>query len=75
MWNATGKWIQANQTLEDQLWEAPELDIDNGIVAVADYWAADRNIPLSQRWPWDGTKGVYLLSGFHNVHCIVRDSI
>ena len=28
-------------------------------------------LPVAQRFPWDQSKGVYLLNGHHNLHCIV----
>ena len=27
-------------------------------------------LPQAQHWPWDGNKGIYLLNGFHNLHCL-----
>jgi hypothetical protein len=39
--------------------------------AAWDNWVVDPGIPRAQHWPWDGDKGVYLLNGFHNLHCLV----
>ena len=40
-------------------------------MAIPDGWATEHNLPPSQRFPWDTTKGVYTLSAFHTLHCLV----
>ncbi|KAH8779955.1 hypothetical protein F5883DRAFT_193783 [Diaporthe sp. PMI_573] len=57
-----------NLTLQDQLWH--DINIDVGVVALSDEWAAEHNLRTAQRFPWDQTKGIYLLHGFHNLHCL-----
>lgn len=57
-----------NETLQDQLWH--DIDIDPGVVALSDDWAAQHGLRTAQRFPWDQTKGVYLLHGYHNLHCL-----
>ena len=32
--------------------------------------AAKELLP-AQRFPWDATKGVYIIHGYHNLHCLV----
>jgi hypothetical protein len=27
-------------------------------------------LPRAQRFPWDDTKGIYLINAYHNMHCI-----
>lgn len=58
-----------NHSLADERWEA--LNINAGIVALPDKWATEHNLPPTQRFPWDPTKGVYTLSAFHTLHCLV----
>lgn len=57
-----------NETLQDQLWH--DINIDLGVVALSDEWAAQHDLRLAQRFPWDQTKGIYILHGFHNLHCL-----
>ncbi|OJJ04731.1 hypothetical protein ASPVEDRAFT_86114 [Aspergillus versicolor CBS 583.65] len=58
-----------NNTLQDALWDA--INIDDGIVALSDIYASKHDLPTAQlRFPWDLTKGVYVLHGFHNLYCV-----
>lgn len=40
-------------------------------VALKDSFSEPLGIPHSMRWPWDGSKGVYILQGGHELHCLV----
>jgi hypothetical protein len=31
----------------------------------------EHDLPVSQPFPWDDSKGIYLLHGHHNLHCVV----
>ena len=42
-----------------------------GIISLPDAYAQDKGLPRSQRWPWDPTRGIYILNGFHNFHCVL----
>lgn len=44
---------------------------DDGIIALDDEYVEKMGLPVSQRFPWDQNKGIYLLHGFHNLHCTV----
>lgn len=57
-----------NETVSDQLWK--DINIDHGVVALSDSWAAEHGLRTAQRFPWDQTKGIYILHGFHNLHCL-----
>ncbi|KAI1801823.1 hypothetical protein F4811DRAFT_532470 [Daldinia bambusicola] len=57
-----------NDTLQDQLWHS--INVDYGVVALSDAWAARHGLRAAQRFPWDPTKGIYILHGFHNLHCL-----
>lgn len=57
-----------NETLQNDLWH--NININYGLVALSDEWAAQRGLRTAQRFPWDQTKGVYILHGFHNLHCL-----
>ena len=53
-------------------WEYPRLD--DGIVALPDSWVASKGLPEAQRYPWDTSKGLYHLHGYHNLHCVASPS-
>ena len=57
-----------NHSLADERWEA--IDINDGIIVLDDDYALEHNLSPSQRFPWDPSKGVYLLNSFHNLHCL-----
>lgn len=58
-----------NQTLQDELWES--LRISPGVVALSDDFARSKGLHLSQRFPWDENYGIYFISGYHKLHCLV----
>ena len=62
------KYASENDTLRNQLWY--DINIDDGMVALSDDWAAQHDLRTAQRFPWDQSKGIYLLQGFHNLHCM-----
>ncbi|KAK7752076.1 hypothetical protein SLS62_006042 [Diatrype stigma] len=57
-----------NETLQDQLWY--DINVDAAVVALSDEWAAGHDLRTAQRFPWDQTKGIYILHGYHNLHCL-----
>lgn len=57
-----------NEKLQDGLWH--DINVDNGVVALSDEWAAQHGLRTAQRFPWDRKKGIYILHGFHNLHCL-----
>jgi hypothetical protein len=57
-----------NSTLRDELWYS--IDVDRAVVALSDEWALGHGLRTAQRFPWDESKGIYILHGFHNLHCL-----
>ncbi|KAL7622118.1 hypothetical protein AAE478_007620 [Parahypoxylon ruwenzoriense] len=57
-----------NETLQDQMWYG--INVDPAVVALSDEWALQHGLRTAQRFPWDQTKGIYILHGFHNLHCL-----
>ncbi|KAL8715404.1 MAG: hypothetical protein Q9220_000737 [cf. Caloplaca sp. 1 TL-2023] len=47
-----------------------DINIDLGNIALDDSYAQSMGPPRAQRFPWDPTKGVYLLNAHHNLHCM-----
>lgn len=58
-----------NDTEQDVLWD--ETSYDRGQIALSDDYARDMGLPRAQRFPWDQTKGIYLINAYHNIHCVV----
>ncbi|CAJ2512979.1 Uu.00g010980.m01.CDS01 [Anthostomella pinea] len=57
-----------NEALQDQLWY--DINVDAAVVALSDDWASQHDLRKAQRFPWDQTKGLYILHGYHNLHCL-----
>jgi hypothetical protein len=69
------KWTQPsvltsdNETERDHAWDS--ISYDNGIVAVPKEWAGEKGLPIGSTFPWDTSKAIYLVNGYHNLHCLV----
>ena len=61
----------ADEVLADQLWNELGAEVDVGLLALPKEWAASKHLPEAQDFPWDQEKGVYLMNGHHNLHCLV----
>lgn len=68
-WTDDSDFASHNRTTWDQAWET--LKPDTGFVAISDDLAIRTGLHESQRWPWDPSKGLYLLQGYHSLHCLV----
>jgi hypothetical protein len=64
-------YTHEDRKLKDEAWGAPELETDTGLVALSDKYVRSKGLLPAQRWPWDHSKGIYVINGFHNLHCIV----
>lgn len=66
-------WItdysSGNRTLSDGLWH--NLRPAYGTVALDLDWAAEQRLPETEHHPDDPSKGVYILDGYHQIHCLV----
>ena len=60
-----------NRTIENAAWDNPDLLPEHGFIALDDSWAASKSLPTGQRWPWNKSKGVYILTSSHELHCVV----
>lgn len=58
-----------NQSEADVLWN--KISVDAGAVALTESYASSKGLPEAQKFPWDDKKGLYLLNGYHNLHCLV----
>ncbi|KAF7860759.1 hypothetical protein EAF04_008277 [Stromatinia cepivora] len=68
------KYSEVNQSISDPAWDSFTT---NGFVAISHTEAAGFGIPLAEDFPDDPSKGVYVLAGFHQIHCVMylRDAI
>ncbi|MCJ1261131.1 hypothetical protein MMC22_000995 [Lobaria immixta] len=67
-WTSKSPYFGEDEVEADLLWE--RISIDNGTVALSDSYVESMGLPTSQRFPWDQNKGLYLLNGFHGMHCL-----
>ena len=56
-------------TTADEAWDKFVI---NGFVALPNAWAADRRWPPGRVMPGNTDKGIYVVDGFHQLHCLVR---
>ena len=43
----------------------------NGFVALPLSWAKESQWPVARSMPGDASKGIYVVDGFHQLHCLV----
>ncbi|KAI4250668.1 MAG: hypothetical protein LQ352_005314 [Teloschistes flavicans] len=68
-WTEDNDFASHNRTIWDQAWST--LNADRGFVAISDHVTRRKGLHESQRWPWDQSKGLYLLQSHHNLHCLL----
>ena len=61
--------IGHENTTPEEEWEA-QIE-GNGVLALTDEYTSSMKLPTAQRWPWSSSKGIYVLQGHHNLHCLV----
>ncbi|KAF2232340.1 hypothetical protein EV356DRAFT_450333, partial [Viridothelium virens] len=61
-------WWGANDTLAEELWY--NLETSASTIVLSDVWASEHGLDLSQRYPWDPSKGLYTIKAFHQIHCL-----
>ena len=76
-WNTPGEFvyngIYDSQDTEstEEAWE--NLRYDVGSIALSDEYVKSTGLPIAQRFPWDESKGLYFISAYHSIHCLVCD--
>ena len=68
IWNSETPYEGIDE-VADKLWE--DINIDSGIIALSDEYARSKGLPKARRFPWDQSKGLYILQGYHELHCLV----
>ncbi|KAG6006826.1 hypothetical protein E4U21_006633 [Claviceps maximensis] len=76
-WNQPTPILFDERDIDDPLWDDPEYDYFAGFVALDHQYAKKNKILSSQNWPWDHSKGIYVLHGYHSLHCVyvLRDAL
>ena len=57
-----------DRTTANKAWDSYTI---NGFVALPNSWLEDRHQPLGRPMPGDPEKGIYVVDGFHQLHCLV----
>ncbi|PYI24318.1 hypothetical protein BO99DRAFT_427966 [Aspergillus violaceofuscus CBS 115571] len=68
------QYSEVSQSESDAAWRRFTT---TGFVAIPHHQAAESGLPLAEDFPDDPSKGVYVLDGFHQLHCVIylRDTI
>ena len=70
-WTDTTDYTSKNLTLADEMFKT--LSADEGVIALPIEWAKEKGLPISTGlFPWDKNKRMYVVNGYHSIHCIVR---
>ncbi|KAI2617255.1 hypothetical protein GGS26DRAFT_413406 [Hypomontagnella submonticulosa] len=66
-----------NRTVQNAAWSHVDVEPWNGFVALDEDYTIAQGLPHSQRWPWDLSKGVYIMTSSHELHCVhvLRDLV
>jgi hypothetical protein len=68
-WKDETKYNTGNYTEQDLLWG--KLRADSGVIALTKSYAAEHGLREGSPFPWDSEKDIYLINGFHSIHCVV----
>jgi hypothetical protein len=68
-WRDDTKYNTGNYTEQDLLWG--KLRADSGVIALTKSYAAAHGLRGGSPFPWDSEKDIYLINGFHSIHCVV----
>ncbi|KJZ72067.1 hypothetical protein HIM_08522 [Hirsutella minnesotensis 3608] len=71
-WNVSVPNANQAISLDDPFWDNPDFHDHVGYVALDHEMAKAQGIEPSQNWPWDHSKGIYILQAWHSLHCVVR---
>ncbi|KAF2188340.1 hypothetical protein K469DRAFT_661066 [Zopfia rhizophila CBS 207.26] len=67
-WEDRTQYNTGNYSEQDLLWG--ELRADSGIIALTKSYAAEHGLHRGSPFPWDSEKEIYLINGFHSIHCL-----
>jgi hypothetical protein len=70
-WKDDTQYNTGNYTEQDLLWG--KLRADSGVIALTKSYAAEHGLRSGSPFPWDPEKEIYLVNGFHSIHCVVSE--
>jgi len=62
------EYSSPDQVISDSAWDKYTI---NGFVSLPNSWAIDRGWPVGRVMPGDEEKGIYVVDGFHQLHCLM----
>ncbi|KAF2740754.1 hypothetical protein EJ04DRAFT_164736 [Polyplosphaeria fusca] len=62
-------YVDSNSTIADAHWES--LDLDRGWIAMSHSYAIERGMLAGLPLPDDPEKGLFVLDGYHQMHCLM----
>ena len=65
----SSQYTSPNHTEANAAWKA--IQPGHGVVAVEHDWAAQRQLPTTMDLPSNPNMSVYVIEGYHALHCIV----
>ena len=63
------KFMSEDETEASAAWSA--IEAGHGLVNVEPSWAAEKALPETIRSPTDPSQAVYVISAYHEIHCLV----
>ena len=64
-------YLSPNKTAQEIAWKQIDEDGHEGVIALSATDAQSRGLLPAQRWPWDKSKSIYIINGYHQLHCVV----
>ncbi len=68
VYNTTNDFTSDNPATVERAWSRYTT---NGFIALSHEFAKEKHLPESREMPDDSSKGLYVLAGFHQLHCVV----
>lgn len=67
-WQST-EYTDPNRSISDLVWEA--IDTSPNTISLDKDYTKKHNLGDSIPFPWDQSKGLYIVKAFHHIHCLV----
>ncbi|KAF2203995.1 hypothetical protein GQ43DRAFT_365551, partial [Delitschia confertaspora ATCC 74209] len=62
------EYTDSNRTISDAAWEA--IDTTPNMISLDKEYSRKHNLADSVPFPWDQSKGLYVVKAFHQIHCL-----
>jgi len=67
-WAVSSEYNSENLDYANALWD--NLSFAQGIISLSEDFVKSKGLPSAQPFPWDTSRGLYLINGYHNLHCM-----